>query len=431
MEEIQKAKDRKNNIKLYPIYQMIGYDWMFYFSISLLFYVQVKHLTNSEVVLLDSFYAFFSMIGYGISTIIVAEIGKKNAMVLGNLLNILGISTIILGNTYAHFIIANFIAAMGFALKGVSESAFLHKTVPDSANKSDICTKIQEKSYSKFSYFSAITMFLSGFLYDINPYIPLVCCLICIMATTVVASNFVEIDDTESKKQKKQREKEEIKEAFDEIVSGLKFVFRSKRLRSLIIMTNLMWGMLNLIISYRPMLLENIGVSVGIIGIVAAVSELAKGLFATKANKFHRKFKNKTLTILALTITLAMIFSGIVAIAPTDTVSKAIIIVFVFILIYAVKGIEQVIYKRYYGNFANEKILTKIYAADGIVAGFLRMITALIGAAVLNIMDIRFAMIFMGAILTLAVILASKYMKTRTGLKPEQYDKKDIEYISK
>lgn len=42
MEEKKIARIRKSNMKLYPIYKMIGLDWIFYYGIQILFLTRSK-----------------------------------------------------------------------------------------------------------------------------------------------------------------------------------------------------------------------------------------------------------------------------------------------------------------------------------------------------------------------------------------------------
>lgn len=42
MNEKKLSKIRKNNMKLYPIYKMIGLDWIFYYGIEVLFLTRSK-----------------------------------------------------------------------------------------------------------------------------------------------------------------------------------------------------------------------------------------------------------------------------------------------------------------------------------------------------------------------------------------------------
>ena len=44
MEEKKLAQMRKNNMKLYPIYKMIGLDWIFYYGVEILFLTQITQI---------------------------------------------------------------------------------------------------------------------------------------------------------------------------------------------------------------------------------------------------------------------------------------------------------------------------------------------------------------------------------------------------
>lgn len=48
MEEKELAKMRKCNMKLYPIYKMIGLDWIFYYGVRVLFLSRSKKYIASR-----------------------------------------------------------------------------------------------------------------------------------------------------------------------------------------------------------------------------------------------------------------------------------------------------------------------------------------------------------------------------------------------
>ena len=103
MDQRTKAIMKKRNMKLYPIYEMFGLDFMFYYVIELLFFMQVKGLTAADVVLLESFFAAFSILMQLIVVTIPNKIGKKNSMILGNVFNLVGILIILFGNHFSLF----------------------------------------------------------------------------------------------------------------------------------------------------------------------------------------------------------------------------------------------------------------------------------------------------------------------------------------
>ena len=58
----EKTKLRKQNIKLYPIYRMIGADYLFYYGLEVLFFTQIKELSIANVVLGGSVYTIANII---------------------------------------------------------------------------------------------------------------------------------------------------------------------------------------------------------------------------------------------------------------------------------------------------------------------------------------------------------------------------------
>ena len=76
---------RKRNMKLFPIYKMLSWDLLFYYTINFLFLTQIKNISASDVVLTDSIYALFVMILQIPINIMIAFLGKKKSIVIGNL----------------------------------------------------------------------------------------------------------------------------------------------------------------------------------------------------------------------------------------------------------------------------------------------------------------------------------------------------------
>ena len=415
------AKKRKNNMKIYPFYTMIGLDLMFFYGIKLLFLSQVKNIDVSYIILSESFYALFYIILQIPINVIMGKIGTKSSIVAGNIFNILYIILILSASSFEHLIIAEFISSISFGFKNVSESEILEKSIPETENKSKIFTKIDSKGYSIYCYFYAITTLLSGFLYDINPYIPMTLCLICSVIALGISLIYEEIDTKKS-------ENKTLKQNVNETKTGFKFIFNSKRLKGLLLMLGFLWGIITLLQNYEITLLEDINISATYIGVILFITQIIRGYFSKKSNKFNEKFRNKSLTIIALSTTICMIVSGIIALAKIPFALQISIIVFTYLIRTSVRGIYMVIKKRYMNNFSNEKILSKIYSANSIIENLFRMIICFVGSCALNYMNIKYATIFIGVIFTIIAIFISSYIKTRLGLKPEEYNKKDIEY---
>ena len=59
-EEMQKM--RKVNMRIFPTYKKIAWDYLFFYTVDFLFLTQIKGISASDVVLKSTFYAFFSIV---------------------------------------------------------------------------------------------------------------------------------------------------------------------------------------------------------------------------------------------------------------------------------------------------------------------------------------------------------------------------------
>lgn len=53
MEEAQKKQMRKRNMKLFPTYKKLAWDYIFFYTINFLFLTQVKEIPPADIVLID------------------------------------------------------------------------------------------------------------------------------------------------------------------------------------------------------------------------------------------------------------------------------------------------------------------------------------------------------------------------------------------
>ena len=132
-------------MKLFPIHKMLSWDLLFYYTINFLFLTQIKNISASDVVLTDSFYALFVMILQIPINIIIAFLGKKKSLVIGNFLLVAHMLVIIFSRNIFDLILANFISAIGFGLKETVASAVLKESIPPSKYKNQIFSKLNSK----------------------------------------------------------------------------------------------------------------------------------------------------------------------------------------------------------------------------------------------------------------------------------------------
>ena len=416
----EEVKVRKHNLRLYPKYLMLGYDLLFFYGIRVMFLLDVKGITESQILLAATAYALSMIVMQVPATLLASKIGYKNTAIAGNIFNIIWAILIITFDGFAGLALSQFISGVAFALKFVSEPNLLSTSIPQAPTyqRNEIFSRLDKKGFSRYCIFSAISTIISGFLYDINPYIPIFLCLICVIAATAISFNFYDIQEEESK--------ESFKDYIKDLKKGYKFITKSKRLRALLIMTGAVWGIIVLLDSYQLTLLQDIGATSVQVGFIFAMFELTRGLFSNTALDFNKKFKNKSLTNILLTFAIGFILAGIIAMSQLPFYTKLVIIVVILLIMGAANAIDQILAKKYVNNFASTKILPAIYSSKSICDNIFRTIITLLGSAIVGIYNIDIAMIVMGIFILILTLVLTVYSKDKLGLKPEEYTQKDI-----
>lgn len=415
------VKIRKHNMKLYPRYLMLGFDLLFFYGVRVMFLSEVKGMDDSQILLSSTIYALSMMLMQIPATLVATKIGYKNSAILGNIINIVWGILMIALKSFTGLVIAQALSGIAYALKYVSESNLLSTSIPKATpyQRNEIFTRIDKKGFSRYYIISAVATVISGFLYDVNPYIPVVLCLVCIIASTIMSFNFIEIKEEE-------KYSKEFKEYIKELKKGYKFITKSKRLRALLLMTGVAWGIIGLLDTYQLTLLQNIGASSVQIGLVFAGFELTKGLFSNSAKNYNKRYKNRSLTNILLTFATGFILAGVIAALNIPFNIKFTLLIIILIIMGANNAIDQILAKKYINNFTNTKILPAIYSSKSIADNLCRTIITLVGSGVLGVFNINESMAIMGVGILIVSLLLVIYSKDKLGLKPEEYTQKDI-----
>lgn len=421
----EKQKMRKRNMKLFPIYKMLSWDLLFYYTINFLFLTQVKNISASEVVLTDSFYALFVMILQIPINIIIAFLGKKKSLVLGNFTLVVYITIVIFSRNIYDLILANFISALGYGIKETVQIALLKESIPPSRYKNQIFSKLNSKGATGYYVLNMISQIVAGYLFTINGYVPMICALSILIISTLISTQFIEPNKKAKVNLKETIDMEEIKD----IKSGFKFVLKSERLKALILSAAFISTLLTILDNYEVNLLENIKLSSIIIGCAGAMNSLISAIASKRENKFNNIFKNKSLTVLSLGLSISAIIAGICGVLKLkENIIGILIILSSYMILGFVCGMYYTIIDRYLMNFANKEIDTKIMAIYNFIKNAFRVLFGLLASFILGITPSANALIIVGMIFSIIFLIMNKYMKTRLGLNPENYSKEERKY---
>lgn len=392
-EEMTKA--RKQNMKIYSIYRAISLDLIFYYAIEFLFLTQVKRINSSDVVLAGAFYAIFMILFQMPASIVVDRIGTRRCTILGNVFNGIFVILIMCCKDLKALIFAQLISAICFSLKDISDKALIQYSIPETKKQGEIFSKIEGRGYKDYFLINAFTSICSGFLYVINPYIPIILSLMFTIVATIISLGFKDIEQ----EVKPKKENIEIGKYMEDFMQGIKFIIGSQRLRSLFLYAGISWGTFCLIGTYRSSLLVDMQTPEQIITLIAAIVGVAASMGAKLQLQFHNHFRNKSLSTILWLLTISVFIAGVMGIANVSYHFGITIMIICFIMVDFSKGMSEILTTRYLGNFASDKILTQIYAVNAISRNVFRAVISFLGAYLLKITDTANSMILVGILL--------------------------------
>ena len=236
-------KVRRKNAKLYPIYKTFAWDLLCYYSIEYLFLTITKGITPSQVLIVTAAYTILKVV-FQIPSIIISEyLGKKKSILLGNFLVLLSIIFLMLSPNLFFICLVQAISAMGYDIKAICDGNLLYDSVATKGGDG-LYTKLETKGAGGYYIFDAILSITAGYLFIINNYIPMIVCSICLLISIILSLNFKDVY-----KVKKEKRKSIAKFALEyktDIKMSLKFIRKSKRIKSYLIFASIFYGVLRI-----------------------------------------------------------------------------------------------------------------------------------------------------------------------------------------
>lgn len=421
---MEKEKKMKKNLELYGRYKAFSFDWLFYYAIIFLFFTQTKGINAADVLLAESLYPIFKIIFLIPATVLINSVGKRKSLIIGNFFNVLAIIVYIASMNFITIIIGELLSAIGFIIKGICESNILYDSLENNEKRGIRFAKIEGKSISIYYYLEAISSIISGLLFVVNGYIPMIMCLVITIFSTYLSTKFKNIDE------KRKINFKEIKLECSELLSSFKLIRKSLRLKNLILFGAFISAIMLSITMLRSSIMQEIGIPAQYFGLIFAILGLISGITAKNASRFHKRFRNRTLAFLAIPLVISFIILGSVCTINISYSINVIIILMMFLIQYIVKGPFHPLIKQYLNNFTDTKLRTKISSLFNLLENLLRFLITFIASNLLRYTTTSNTFIFLGITLTIIVILMLKNMKNKVGLKPEEYSQRDIKFLN-
>ena len=418
MNEEKLFKMKKNNVNIYKYYRVFSWDLLFYYAIIYLFLITQKDLSPAQILQFDAYYMLFKCIVQIPCTLLIQKIGKRNSLVLANLIGVIHVLLIIFATSYTTLIISQLLCAITFIIRGTCETDMLYDSLEHNEERGHKFAKIDGKANARYYFVDAISAIISGFLFVVNPYIPLILCTITFLLTFLLSLKFKEIH-TEKKKM-------HIREEIKILKDGLGNIFHSRRLMCLVVFNAVIVGLFKIIQNIRNTALLEVGLPEQYFGIIFAILAIITGIFARLQGRIHKRHGNKTLAYIAIPTALSCFAIGLVLLLKLPQNISILLIVAFLIRTNSSKGPYFILIKRYLNNFTNSEKRVRIATINNIFENAIAAILIFGASLIMNNIDVTYTTILIGAIFLVVIILLLDYMRPRVGLKPEEYSNREI-----
>lgn len=164
------------SMKIYPLFYGLTDDLIFWIAINTLFLTTVKHLSASQINSIEAISVGIGILFQFFVVKIVRRIGNLKAVRLGTILLLLSSIMNTISTSYFGLLIAEVCYTIGLVFKTM-DSVILIKNLKF-LHRSEDYIKIQTKGSVIYSLVTLIISLVSGFLFNISPYLPMIICII-------------------------------------------------------------------------------------------------------------------------------------------------------------------------------------------------------------------------------------------------------------
>lgn len=178
--------------KIYPIYYGLSSDLVFWIAINTLFLSTVKNLSAFQINSLTTISTILAIVLYFFASKIINKIGNITSVRLANLLLLLSSLLLTFSKSYFFLLLGQILYEFAFVFKAI-DSVILIKNLKY-LKKEEKYLEIKNKGTTIYSLITMIISLISGFLFNINPYLPMFICVFICIINLILSIFIVEAD---------------------------------------------------------------------------------------------------------------------------------------------------------------------------------------------------------------------------------------------
>lgn len=329
MFKIRTIEERINlSNKMYPLYDGLSKDLLFYIAIDTLFLSVAKGFSAFQISFLGVAPTFICILMQPILLKSVKKLGNVNASRVGTFMLLLSAILKTFGATFLVISIAQVLYDGAFVFKSM-ESISLRNNL-EYQNNSQAYMRIRGASNTIYATATFIIAIVAGPLFNISPYLPMYLCITFCLITCILSFSFyeVKINNLQDKTEKKDKNKKNKKGKMSRIIlMGL--------ISNTIFLNVVVVGQQDskLFIQYQLTDWYGITKTATYLSLIVASSRLVRIILNMAFNRYYIKFKNQVPIILSIILAIGFLSIILGAVLPLHNIIKVLLMALGFDLI--------------------------------------------------------------------------------------------------
>lgn len=448
-------KSLERNIKIFPFYRAFSYDFLFLWTISIM-YLTWKGLSYSQTIYLDAIFMFSAFVLQIPLTKFVQKIGRGNGIRIAGVCSVAFCAIYLLCDNFWLFALGNVFYGMSASIKNVADAEILALSLKKLGRNKEF-SKIEGKGTFWHYIFESVAAILSGYLFSyVSPYAPVICTFSCSVILVVLACLMKDPKDDilieELRIEKGDKKSPVIKNTEEKIVAiekpKEKLTTRKRKSKKELSYTQLMkdkfiismmifcfcyYGIMSVYSSLAKIYYQDIGTKAWMFGYIFFGFKIVTALASKYQFKYELKRGVRSLIIFAMLTIFAFGMNGIMASISPTAIASIVVISCMFVIQNAIRSPYRIFVKNYINISSEKENLTKVLTLYSMAEYLGYSFITIIVAVVLDVTNNSFAktnLIITGIIAIPMIIsiiifvkeLIKKYTKKQTIIREDMLE---------
>lgn len=312
--------------KIFPWYDGLSGDLLFWVAIDTLFLTVVKNFTASQIVSLTSISMIINILLQVPLLKIIHKIGNTKSVRLGSFLLLISSILFTFGRNYITIVIGKIFYEMAFTFQNMINAVL--KNNLELQHKENEYIKYRTKANTIYAAVTMIISFIASIMFNINNYLPMIGCItFCVICFIL---SWYMVDYSKDNKNKLEKNKE----------TGKGKIKYTKIIIFILLSYGLCYPMVNsgqsngkLFIQQELLKLYDVEKTSLVIGAILCVSRIVRLLSNIKFDKIHKKYEDKVGIMLPVGLLISLILMLIGYNVSNMPVMKFVIMGFGYVII--------------------------------------------------------------------------------------------------